>query len=219
MRKILILFLLFFYTASNANSFKENILIAERGFQEDADLVRLQDLAYWTGLIEKYQSETGFFPFQNELQENEVVAVKIATKFQQQFDKNKRSDFKEKSMKDFVSLLSSQFGKHIDERYDIQKVPTNSPVGYHYFVTKDGYLLWVTCITCGVTPISTLLLDGITPTVNITSDGMVDKVTKAMTRKAMLSHPIYKGWVSRKFHKKAYIESLVEKNINDSKKQ
>ena len=77
--------------------------------------------------------------------------------------------------------------------------------------------MWVTCITCGVTPVSTLLWNGQTPTVNIVSEGMAGKVTKALTREEMLSNSIYKSWVSRSFHNGEYVHGLVKENSRDSK--
>ena len=102
-------------------------------------------------------------------------------------------------------------------KYDIQKVPTKSPVGYYYFVEKDGYLIWTTCITCRITKISTLLMDGFTPTVNIVSNGMKGKVTKALTREEMISHKIFKNWISRSFYKEEHVRRIEKENIHDSK--
>lgn len=122
------------------------------------------------------------------------------------------------SMADFVKELESGLGREVEELYDIQQAAMKSPVGYFYFATADGYVLWVTCISCGVTPISTLLMDGITPTVNIVSPSMKGKVTKALTREEMLNHAIYKAWISKSFKKENYVSDIVESNIRDSKK-
>ena len=199
-------------------------------FQEDADLIRLKHLEYWTEIIEKYYQVKGSYPFQSEIQKSkDIVLVKIATKQQMRYlssegdkydkrlDNNQSDYFKERSVRDFVAEIESVLGHDIEEKYDIQKVPTSSPVGYYYFTSKDGYLVWVSCITCGVTQISTLLMDGYTPTVNIVSDGMVGKVPKALTREDMLNHPIFKSWVSKPFHKIEYVRNLVKENSRDSK--
>lgn len=85
------------------------------------------------------------------------------------FDNNWNDFFQEFNTSKFVLELEKWLSKIIDEKYDIQKYPTNSPIWYNYFVTERWYLLWVTCITCWVTPISTLLYDWITPTINIAS--------------------------------------------------
>ena len=218
----LIILVTCFISACSANPMKQ--------YQEDADLIRLEHLEYWTKIINKYHQVKGSYPFQSEIQNSEdIVLVKIATKQQIQYlssdgdkyekrlDNNQSGYFKERSVKDFVAELEVVLGNKIEEKYDIQKVPTSSPVGYYYFASKDGYLVWVTCITCGITQVSTLLMDGFTPTVNIVSKGMVGKVTKALTRDEMLNHPTYKLWVSRPFHKSEYVHNLVKESSRDSK--
>jgi hypothetical protein len=220
--KLLVILVTCFISACSANPMKQ--------YQEDADLIRLEHLEYWTEIINKYYQIKGSYPFQGEIQNSEdIVLVKIATKQQMQYlssggdnyekrlDNNQSGYFKERSVKDFVAEVETVLGHQIEEKYDIQKVPTSSPVGYYYFTSKDGYLVWVTCITCGVTQVSTLLMDGFTPTVNIVSEGMVGKVTKALTREEMLNHPTYKSWVSRSFHKSQYVHNLVKENSSDSK--
>jgi hypothetical protein len=201
-----------------------------KAFQEDADLLRLEHLEYWTALLDEYHKIKGHYPFHNKFNsDNDIALVKIATKQQIQYlspgsssynsklDINQTNFFKEHKVKDFVKELETVLNRTIEEKYDIQKVPTSSPVGYHYFASKDGYLVWVTCTTCGVTPVSTLLMNGFTPTVNIVSKGMVGQVPKALLKKEMLEHPIYKEWVSKSFHKEKYVRNLVKENSSDSK--
>ncbi|MEH6477883.1 MAG: hypothetical protein V7727_19490, partial [Sneathiella sp.] len=144
----------------------------EQSYQRDADQVRLEHLVYWTGLVEEYEEKTGYYPFQKNLNSGQSHGlVRILTKNQQQyFDPNSNqyvaefdnntgnSRFKSFSVAQFVSELESKLGREIDEKYDIQKVPTSIPLGYQYFVSEDGYLIWVTCVSCGVTQISTLLM-------------------------------------------------------------
>ena len=138
----------------------------EEGFQNDADLLRLEHLLYWTELMEEYHSKNGNYPFQTDLSsEKQIGLVKIVTEQQRQYispgsdrynpklDNNANSGFLEFSVKSFIEELEKGLGRTIEEKYDIQKVPTSSPVGYFYFITSDGYLIWVTCITCGVTKI------------------------------------------------------------------
>ena len=199
-----------FISACSVNPMKQ--------FQEDADLLRLEHLEYWTQVIEEFYKVKGHYPLQKKIQnKGKMILVKIATKQQMRYlsvegDKyNKRLDynptgyFQNIGVKEFVATIESVLTRELVEKYDIQKVPTSSPVGYYYFATNDGYLLWVTCITCGVTQVSTLLMDGFTPTVNIVSEGMKGKVTKALTRENMLNHPTYKSWVTRPFHKAEYV--------------
>ena len=204
---------------------------ALRGFQNDADLLRLEHLVYWTGLVEEYHLKTGQYPFQEHFKSNEKIGfARIVTKHQQQFftptsasyrsdlDNNSDGYFTEFTVKDFISELEQKLQRNIDEKYDIQRYPTSSPIGYNYFVDQHGYLIWVTCISCGVTHVSTLLLDGYTPTVNIGSAEMVKDVTKAVTRQEMLNHPTFIEWQNKKYIKEAHIRQLEQKNIRDSKK-
>ena len=219
---IVIIIIALFLSACSENQINQ--------FQEDADLIRIEHLEYWTELLKQYHQVKGYYPFQEELKKSDdIVLVKIATKQQMEYlsaggsnydkhlDNNQTGYFKERSVREFVTELEKVLGREIEEKYDIQKVPTSSPVGYYYFSSKDGYLVWVTCITCGVTQVSTLLMDGYTPTVNIVSIGMVGKVTKALTKEEMLNHPTYKSWVSRSFHKDGYVHALVSDNSSDSK--
>ena len=203
---------------------------ADRAFHQDADLARLEHLEYWTGLVEEYENVTGEYPFASSLPAKDSIGlVRIATADQSQFftpgsdkylrdlDNNAKSRFQEHSMADFVAELESGLGRTVEEKYDIQYVPSGSPIWYNYFVTEAGYLVWVTCITCDVTLISTLLYDGYTPTVNITSPGMKDSVSKALTRSEMLSHPIFLQWKSRPFVKEEFVRYRENLHRSDSK--
>ena len=65
-------------TAGTANAFRQ--------FQEDADLIRLEHLEYWTDIIDKYYQVKGSYPFQSEVHNNDdIVLTKIATKQQMQY--------------------------------------------------------------------------------------------------------------------------------------
>lgn len=203
----------------------------EELYQEDADIIRLEHLVYWTGLIEEYHNKTGSYPFQDQLQtQDSIILVKINTQQQQEYfnpdskkyrkdlDNNPDEFFQSITVKDFVGELEKNLEKNIQEKYDIQKIPWDSTIWYNYFVTEKWYLMWVPCITCWVTPISTLLLDGITPTVNIASSEMVPDVTKALARKDMLQHSIFQQWIEKRLRKEWYIRELEESYFNDSKK-
>jgi len=202
-------------------------------FQRDADVVRLEHILYWSELIEEYHKQKGSYPFQTQLEENDfAILVKIATKIQRQFispgskdynselDMNATGQFKELPVSKFISELENVLGREIKEHYDIQKAPTVSPVGYYYFSTPDGYLIWCICPTYGVSKISTLLMDGVTPTVNIVSKGMKGKVTKALLRQELIENPIFKEWRQRKLteNKESYVRQLIVENEKDSKK-
>ncbi|NVP17725.1 hypothetical protein HUU51_03325 [Candidatus Gracilibacteria bacterium] len=214
------------------NNFNDdfNNLDSELEFQYDADLARLEHLEYWTSLIEEFYDKNSYYPLQEQLKSNDSIGlVRIATKEQQRFfdktnqdykeylDNNGNDFFQEFSINKFILELEEGLSKTIDEKYDIQKYPTNSPIWYNYFVTERGYLLWITCMTCGVTPISTLLYDGLTPTLNIASVGMKEEVFKSLTRDEMLNHPIYKLWKERKYNKEGFIREREKENIKNSK--
>jgi len=203
---------------------------ADRNFHNDADLARLEHLEYWTGLVEEYKAKTGQFPFASDLPNEDAIGlVRIATAKQSEYftpdsaqyigdlDNNSTGRFQEFGMADFVSELERGLGRRVDEMYDIQYVPTGSPIWYNYFVTDAGYLVWVTCISCDVTLISTLLYDGYTPTVNITSSGMKDSVNKALIRSEMLSHPIFLQWKSRPYVKEDFVRNREQLHRDDSK--
>ena len=229
MRRILLVLLIALSVGSNGCS--SMMTSAENSFQNDADLLRLEHLIFWSELVEEYHAKTGDFPFQEKLNRTDQIGlVKIATKqqrsylspgssnYNQRLDNNADDQFKEMPVYDFVQELESVLGRTINEKYDIQKVPTTSPVGYYYFFTKDGYLIWTTCITCGTSKISTLLMDGFTPTVNIVSNGMKGQVPKALLRSEMMSHPIFKAWIAKPFINEGHARSVVAENSHDSKK-
>lgn len=130
---------------------------------------------------------------------------KNSEKYNAYFDNNANNSFQEFTMKNFILELESELGKNINEKYDIQKIPTRSPIGYNYFVTDTGYLIWTSCISCWVTQISTLLYDGITPTINIVSEGMLNDVSKSLLRDDMLNHSVYKEWKKRNFNNENYM--------------
>lgn len=216
------------HTANATDVTTQKILMS---YQNDADLLRLEHLEYWTNLIEEYHDKTGSYPFQDKSpKDGKPLLVRILTPSQAKYmikggshynadlDMNPTGkNFNEASVKEFIAEIESKLGRIIDEHYDMQNVPTKSPVGYFYFATNDGYVFYTTCITCGVTPISTLLGDGYTPTVNIASEGMKDKVTKALLREEMLSNPIYKKWKMKPFFKEGYARAVEQKNLHLSK--
>ncbi|MFT4562643.1 MAG: hypothetical protein ACI9BW_002389 [Gammaproteobacteria bacterium] len=201
---------------------------SEEAFQSSADSIRLEHLLYWSKLVEEYHAQVGRFPLQDRLTESTQIAlVEIATKGQIRYLSPGFSEYDEKldfgqqfekhTVRDFVKELETGLGRTVDEKYDIQKIPTSSPIGYYYFVTGHGYVMWVTCISCGVTRISTLLFDGFTPTVNVVSKNMAGEITKALTRDEMISHPIFREWQARLIRKEEYVRNLVHQNIHDSK--
>ena len=230
MRKIAFLIFFIFIVMAGLHFFATTPETLGARFRDDADSARLEHLVYWSGLIEEYHAKTGEYPMQDWIQDGEEARlVRIQTAAQRGYstkgsgsyiaaaDTNPDSFFPEASTKDFVSTLEAGLKRGVEEKYDIQQVPTNHPLGYYYFATRDGYVLWATCIRCGVTQVSTLLMDGITPTVNIVSPKMVGKVTKAKTRDEMLADPIFRKLASVPYFKEGFVRTIERKHVHDSK--
>jgi hypothetical protein len=207
-------------------------------FQQDSDGIRLEHLVYWTGLIEEYYAKTGYYPLQNEVRPTNkstnanylgIGFVRIATRKQQEFfnprnekympsiDSNGTSRFQDLSTAQFITALEKGLERPILEKYDIQKTPANIIVWYNYFVSQDGYLMWVPCLSCGVSSASTLTMDGATATINIGAGKMIEGVPKAMTRKKMLAHPDFKRWINYPFNDEKTMRALEKENLSDSK--
>ena len=72
------------------------------------------------------------------------------------------------------------------------------------------------CVTCGVTEISTLLMDGYTPSVNIASQGMKNQVPKSLLRSEMIVHPIFQRWTEVDFLLEDHVRSVVAETVRDS---
>lgn len=227
MKKIIIIFAIVviaaFWGFSKLGSATANVYA-------DFDRMRLEHLAYWSGVVEEYHAKTGFYPLQDILAPGQfTVMTRILTKDQRAYvtkggkdynelaDNNPDGHFPEIPVNAFIAEIEKKLGRAIPEKYDPQKVPTRSPIGYYYFATANGYVLWTTCTTCGVTQISTLLMDGYTPTVNIVSPGMAGKVTKALPRADMLAHPTFKGWMDKGYKKEDYMRQIEQLNSSDSK--
>lgn len=181
----------------------------EENYQKNADRLRLDDLFYWTGLIEEYHYKTGHYPFQQQfIGTGEIGFIRIVSAQQRQyfdptsgnyipqFDNNYDQRFAQFSMDAFAYELQQVLDKNVRAAFDIQRVPSGFPLGYNYFVTSDGYLMWVPCKSCGDTAISGLLEDGSVAIVYIGSEAMVPKATKALTRTEMLSHPQFQAWMN-----------------------
>ncbi|WP_019674052.1 hypothetical protein [Psychrobacter lutiphocae] len=112
------------------------MLAAYKGFQADADIVRLQQLKYWVDLIEAYHNKTGRYPLQNKQQRN--LTVFIATPQQQQYTYQlPGSEYA--TMTQFVNDLEAGLGHPIEERYDPQYAPDVKPNYYIYMLDGDDY--------------------------------------------------------------------------------
>jgi len=202
--------------------------------QEDRDGLRLEHLLHWTGLIEEYHAKTGTYPLQDKLTAGASITgsgmVRIATRGQQRFfdpqhadyradlDNNGQGSFQEFPVAELVKTLEAGLGRTIDEKYDVQATPDQSVIWYPYFFDTDGYLMWVPCLSCGVTTASTLTMDGKTPTVNIGARPLINGIPKAMTRDEMQAHADFKRWLAIPFHKETDMRTLEATYHSDSKK-
>lgn len=199
-------------------------------FHDDADVIRIEDVLYWSGLIEEYHSITGHYPLEINLDNSDdIILVRLATHEQKKYftvgsaqyivalDNNANQAFIEYPVKDFVRVLESGLGRDIDEHYDIQKVPTGSPIWYNYFISDEGYLFWVTCTTCGINGATTLLGDGYTPTINVGSSGVTEGVPKLHTINELKALPDYIQLSSRSLQKENYTRLLQAEYFNNSK--
>lgn len=231
MRKIAFLLFFVFIVMVGIHFFSKTPSTFGDRFRADADSARLEHLVYWSGLIEEFYDRTGRYPMQDWIQDGEDVRlVRIQTQAQRSYtdkavadkyiataDMNPDGFFPEADMKDFVATLEAGLKRTVAEKYDIQQVPTERPIGYYYFATRDGYVLWGTCLRCGVTPVTTLLMDGKTPTLNIVSKDMVEKVTKAKTRADMLADPDFRKLIDVPYNKEGYVRAIEQKHLHDSK--
>jgi len=203
-------------------------------FQEDADGLHLEHLVYWSGLIEEYYSKTGRYPLQNKLvsgsSKYDIGLVRIGTvnhqtyftsdhdNYRPDLDNNANNSFQEFPVKTLIDELERGLGRTIDEKYSVYDEPNESVIWYPYFESETkGYLIWVPCLSCGVTTASTLTMDGKTPTVNIGSEVMIEGIPKAMTREDMMNHPDFKRWRSVQRHEEAKMREMEDRNLQDSK--
>ncbi|PNK61157.1 hypothetical protein [Psychrobacter sp. FDAARGOS_221] len=116
--------------------YSPEMLAAYKGFQADADIVRLQQLKYWVDLIEAYHKKTGHYPLQDTNQKN--LTVFIATPQQQQYT-YQLPGAKYATMKQFINDLEAGLGHSIEERYDPQYAPDVKPNYYIYMLDGDDY--------------------------------------------------------------------------------
>ncbi len=114
------------------------MLIAYEGFQNDADIIRLEHLRYWTNRVEDYHNKTGKYPFQGE--STVPIYVFVATSQQQKYiTQPPPAPAIARSMKDFVKILETSLGKPINEYYDPQYAPDAKPNFYMYMIDGDTY--------------------------------------------------------------------------------
>lgn len=184
-------------------------ITSEVKIQQDYDHLRLEHLEYWTGLIEEFHKKTGYYPLQKTSGETAPFThVQILPPDSNDHLIDWGDNFLELTSDALISELESGLGRKVKFKFPPETTPPDYAYAYNYFVESDGYLVWVTCQSCGITKISTYTMDGKSATVNIASAGMVPKVTKAQTRENMLAHPRYKIWRSIDVHDKNRMRKL-----------
>ncbi len=184
-------------------------LTDEIRLQEDIDHLRLDHLEYWTALIEEYHAKLGVYPLQKlAIKSTKIGHVQILPPDFNDLRIDWGDSFNEVSTVDMLDELERGLERKIAFKYPPEPTAPTYAMSYNYFVTQDGYLLWVNCQSCGITEISTYTMDGKSMTVNIASEKMVPQVTKALSREDMLAHPTYKTWRSIKLHDKKRAQTL-----------
>lgn len=120
--------------------YSPEMLKAYKGFQTDADIIRLQHMKKWVDLIEAYHDKTGTYPLQG--QTDRKLIVFIATPQQQSYT-YQLPGAEHASMTTLVSALEQGLGRSINEYYDPQYVPDAKPNYYIYMLDGDDYFFAV----------------------------------------------------------------------------
>ena len=112
-------------------------------FQQDADIIRLRHMVYYTELISEYHAKAGHYPFQGKA-EDVPVYVHIANERQQKYvGQDVDHEYEAVSTADFFKELERVIGREIPEHYDPQYVPVYKPNFYVYMVVRDAFFLAV----------------------------------------------------------------------------
>lgn len=110
----------------------------EKGYQENADQIRLQHLRYYGDLLDEYHVKTGKLPFQGEY--DIPVYITIANDFQKK-NANQQLPFENKkiSSEQFKQELEKVLERDITLMYDPQKVGVYAPNFYIYSVYQKVF--------------------------------------------------------------------------------
>ncbi|MDO9578067.1 MAG: hypothetical protein Q7J16_09295 [Candidatus Cloacimonadales bacterium] len=130
MKANLILFLFALLLASCATM--------EKGYQENADEIRLQHLRYYGDLLDEYYNKCGQYPFQDEV--DVPIYVTIANEFQKK-NANQRLPFEHqtRTSEEFKQEIKNVLGREIELRYDPQKVGVYAPNFYIYSIYQKVF--------------------------------------------------------------------------------
>ncbi|MCD4818898.1 MAG: hypothetical protein K8S23_09425 [Candidatus Cloacimonetes bacterium] len=109
-----------------------------KGYQDNADQIRLQHLRNYGDLLEEYYDKTGKFPFQEDY--DIPVYITIANEFQKK-NANQQLPFENKkiSPEQFKQELEKVLEREITLMYDPQKVGVYAPNFYIYNVYQKVF--------------------------------------------------------------------------------
>ena len=111
---------------------------SSKGFQKDADIVRLKHLKYYGELLEKYYIIKGKYPFQGK--DTKPVYVYIANDKQEKATKEGPNIPQVTiPLSDFIAEIEATLGHDIEEYYDPQYGGDYKPNFYMYMVTQNVY--------------------------------------------------------------------------------
>ena len=110
----------------------------EKGYQDNADQIRLQHLRNYGDLLEEYYDKTGKFPFQEEY--DIPVYITIANDFQKKnADQQLPIEIKKISSDQFKQELERVLDREITMMFDPQKVGVHTPNFYIYSVYQKVF--------------------------------------------------------------------------------
>lgn len=183
-----------------------------RGFQQDADIVRLNHLVYWGKLIEEFKDKTGKYPLSG--QSSDPLEVFIATPKQLQLFGEIPNPLKHsrRTMAEFVNELEQGLGRSIAEYYDPQFVPDVKPNFYLYQIQDDTYFFAVhTHQTFGIAKY-------IAPDyakVEISNQVLAENAIYRL--KDLLSHQAFQTAINQPIQKPGFFEQRAQETLHASK--
>ncbi|WP_416878621.1 hypothetical protein [Litorimonas sp.] len=111
-------------------------------FQQDADILRLKHLKYYSNLLQEYESRIGTYPLMGKA----TVPIYVHIASPEQTDDVRGGPPNAHMVvgfKEFISELERVLGQGVKEYYDPQYEPDSKPNFYLYMVDGDTYNLAV----------------------------------------------------------------------------
>lgn len=203
---------------------------ALQAYQRDADAVRARYLLEWAGIIEEHYRKSGRYPLQDRVKGDETILVRIATREQQSFLDPAHPNFVKSiafddprltlaSTKDLVADIEAVLERGIEERYDPQRAPTGAPNYFAYFVTKDGYLIWVVCRSCsGELQALTIPVGPEARSFNIGSAWFIENIPRTQSLEGLRSNREFAKLVESGPKRAGWFDELARIQAHESKK-